>query len=71
MRNAKGDKEKVLLNTPKDIVAISIVGPTNKDNEIKNVTLKNVTILKRQSLAPQVVELDNIKNLSMTNVNFE
>ena len=71
MRNAKGDESKVLLNMPKDITALSIVGPTDKDNEIKNVTLKNVTILKRPSLSPQVLEIDNIKNLSMTNVNFE
>ncbi len=71
MRNAKGDKEKVLTNTPKDIVSISIVGPTNKDNEIKNVTIKDCTFVKRESLAPHVVELDNIKNLTMTNVNFK
>ncbi len=71
MRNAQGDALKVLKNEPKDIVALSIVGPNNKDNEIKNVTIKDCTILKRESSAPQVFEIDNIKNLSMTNVNFK
>ncbi len=71
MRNSNGDEQKVLSNVEKEIKAISIVGPANKDNEIKNVTLKDVTILKRSSSNPQIFEIDNVKNFKMRNVNYK
>ena len=71
MHSANGDMNKVLITEPKSRPIISIVGPNDDDNEIKNVTIKNCTILKRKIKDSQIIELDNIKNLQFTNVNFK
>ncbi len=71
MRSANGDMDKVLTTEMKYRPAISIVGPDNDGNEIKNVTIKDCTVLKRKIVNPQIFELDNIKNLQMSNVNFK
>ncbi len=71
MRNSGGDESKVYQNEKKYRKAISIIGPDNDGNEIKNVTIKDCTVLKRKLNDGQVFEIDNVKNLSITNVNFK